>query len=421
MNRRTMIGASLALSGLAIGAAGCSGAKPKMATADVARRPAEASVNDAVRQSVSAVSGTLLAAAERDANVVMSPLSVMIVLAMVRNGATGQTATEMDTTLQLPDLESLNSGMNTTLQTLAARNGKREGKDKRKGDVILDLAQMAWGQEGTGFKQPFLEALAAWYGTGVAETDFSDSGAAADKINEWVADSTHDKITQLVDENALPAETLLVLANALYLKAPWYEAFGKPAKGEFTTPAGPVTTDLMSKENGNAYGEGDGWTAAQVPYLGGELAMTLVLPAEGGEADLLDSLGSGGLAEILASTEAAKVTVTMPTFSARSSFELPKVLSDLGMPRLFTEAAELTEMTDRTLMVSNLLHQGWISVDEEGTEAAAATAAVMMPTSANIDRKELVLDRPFAWIVHDVDAQLPLLVGWVGDPTQTAD
>ncbi|MDN5724846.1 MAG: serpin family protein [Propionibacteriales bacterium] len=423
MDRRTLIGVSLSLGlgALALGVSGCSAGSPKLATSDLARRPADAGVNDAVRASVSDVSGKLLAAVERDTNVVMSPLSVLIVLAMVRNGATGQTADEMDATLTWPDLDTLNTGVNTTLQTLATRNGKRVGPSDRSGEVVLDLAQMAWGQRGITWLRPFLDVLAQWYGTGMAEIDFTTPETAATTINEWVAGATHDKITDLIGAGDIGSNSELALANALYLKAPWQRAFEQPAEGEFTTTRGAVRADMMSQDSGIAYGRGADWEAATIPYLGTELAMTVVLPAQGRSKALLEHLGDGGLTSILTGMQAASVAVTMPTFSVRSGFDLIPTLSSLGMSRLFTDQAELTEMTERTLKVATLVHQGWIKVDEQGTEAAAATVAVMVPVSANIDQRVLVADRPFAWIVHDVESRLPLLVGWVSDPTQTAD
>lgn len=392
-----------------------------VARATIERDPAEAAVRPMVTTSLSDFTGTVLAGLDRSTNLICSPLSVSIALAMVRNGAAGTTATEMDQALQYPPLADLNAGLNTLDQLLAARTGTIE-QGARKGDVRLDLVNQLFGESTFTWEEELLDALARCYGTGIAKADFAEQWDAERRtINAWVADQTQDTITGLLAPGIITTDTRLVLVNAIYLKAPWLEEFPPAQDGDFRTDGTTVAAKMMSRTFATHGGRGKGWSAAQIPYLGGELTMTVILPDEGAEDELVASFGGGELQRILTELpEGVEVTLTMPTWTYRSSFELGPLLSELGMPTAFTERAEFPGLTgDDNLQIDTVVHEGWIAVDEQGTEASAATAVVMVPGSAPAvdDRLELTLDRPFWFVIHDLPTATPLLAGRVADPT----
>ncbi|WP_161605537.1 serpin family protein [Pimelobacter simplex] len=226
--------------------------------------------------------------------------------------------------------------------------------------------------------------------------------------------------------------TRLVLVNAIYLKAPWEEPFEKTltARGAFRRADGStVPADLMRRPDvGARLTSGEGWRAVTLPYAGRRLAMTVVLPddtdddgAGAGLAGVERRLAADGLAVFTPTEDGGETTavdLTLPRWTFRTAAPLREVLAGLGMPTAFTDAADFTPMTeeDLDLVVSEVLHQAFVAVDEEGTEAAAATAVVMTETSAPLT-EAFVVDRPFLFVVHDVAHGAPLFVGRVIDPT----
>jgi serpin B len=358
-----------------------------------------------------------------DENLVISPWSVAVALAMTRAGAVGPTGTEMDRVLHGEDL---GPGLGRLDQTLQSRVGRRENATGKKGDVGLESADSLWGHDGITWEHPFLDGLARDFGAGMHTADYTaDADGVAHQINAWTADRTHDRIKDLVPDGALDAMTRLVLVNAIWFKAPWYEAF----EPEVTRPqpfrrSDGTTTDVAMMANlSPAYGfaQGTGWRAASLPYAGNELAMAVVVP-QGTTTlgDVEDGLRDGGLAQLLGSfEEPGGVDLLLPKWEFRTQAALKKALIALGMPTAFTDSADFTGMThDEGLEIKDALHQGFIAVDEEGTEAAAATAVVVQTTSAQISREPYVVhaDRPFLFVVYDVATRLPLFLGRVTDP-----
>ncbi|SDS11767.1 serpin B [Friedmanniella luteola] len=418
--RRTLLGL-LGLGALAT-VTGCGG-DAGLVTADVARRPGDPARVPAVVDAVSAFGTDLLGVVGADdGNVVCSPWSVLVALAMVRNGATGVTAREMDEALHLPDLAGLNAGLGTLDQELATRAGRRRDGDGEEASVVLDAANRVWGRQGSTWEPAFLAALAAWYGTGVGATDLGgDPEGARRSVNAWVAEQTHDRITELMPRGSLQPETRMVLANALYVRAPWHERFGPAEPLDFTGPGGTGTVPSMQVTLPGQGLAGDGWAAARVPLAGQELALTVVRP-DGGLADLRARLRDGGLTRLLRTAPDRGVALRMPPVRLRTELDLVGVLEGLGMRRAFaTGLAEFDGMTrSERLHVGAVRHQGWLALDEDGLEAAAATGVAMDAVSAPSIELELTLDRPFLACLHDVATALPLLLVQVGDPAARA-
>jgi serpin B len=357
-------------------------------------------------------------------NLICSPLSVHLALAMTLLGARGTTASELAAVLHTDDPARLAGGLNVLSTTLARRAGQVTVGDQKL-DLQLDLANALWGQRGIGWQPAFLDALATDFGAGMRTVDFAaDPEQARRAINAWVGQVTRGTIGELIGQGALHSDTRLALVNALHLKAPWLEPFDQQSTrpGTFTLTGGrTVSAELMSADPTTAsYTRAPGWQAVTLPYAGENLAMTLVLPDPGRAGTLAQTLDGAGLRRMITAPERAAVQVTLPRWKARTSSSLQSPLEALGAKTLFTDAADLSGMTGtQRLAVDAVLHQGYIAVDEIGTEASAATAVLARAVSAPAEVFTLRFDRPFLYVVHDVATAVPLFLGRVADPTTT--
>ncbi|GAB3254653.1 serpin family protein [Nocardioides dilutus] len=390
-----------------------------LASSDVERSapdPAAVAAGVASMQALGAGLWGQLSAA--DGNLAISPFSVAVALGMTVNGAKGTTLDEMLTVLDVDSVETANAGYNSVAQHVESLAGPLKRSKDDDAEIALDTANSLFGQQGVTWEPAFLDALAASYGAGVQQVDFvSATEAARRAINGWTAEQTRDKIPELIPPDVLSALTRLVLVNALYLKAPWERPFEKTLTqdGDFHLADGSAVSVPMMRSSDPVGGSaGDGWRAARVPYAGGMLAMTVVLP----DGDIDAVVSGGAIADVLATAPSQSVALTMPRWTFRSPSPLGDALIAMGMPTAFSDAADLTGMsTELDLFIAAVLHEVFIAVDEEGTEAAAATAVVVDETSAPIVDDELVLDRPFLFVIHDVEHGTPLFVGRVGDPS----
>ncbi|KAA1424340.1 serpin family protein [Nocardioides antri] len=357
-----------------------------------------------------------------DGNLVLSPYSIAVALGMTLNGAGGRTAEEMRTVLGADD--RFHAGLNALTAHVESLAGQQERADGSKADIALDAANQLFGQQGVGWEEGFLDPLSEQYGAGIRLVDFETAAEEARVlINGWVEEQTHDRIEDLIPEGVLDQLTRLVLVNAIYLKAPWEVPFDKSlsAPGPFhLADGGTVTADLMrSSDVSGRLRSGPDYQAATLPYAGGALAMTVVLPADGAFASVERQVADGGLAAMLDGGRPHLLDLVLPRWTFRSNAALNEVLAALGMPTAFDEnAADFRPMTseDLPLYIKAVLHQGFIAVDEEGTEAAAATAVSMGVTSAPV-ATPFHVDRPFLFVIHDVEHGTPLFLGRVLDPT----
>jgi serpin B len=274
------------------------------------------------------------------------------------------------------------------------------------------------------FEQLFLDTLARDYGAGMRLVDYKTAAEDARKtINAWVADQTEDKIMDLVPEGALDSLTRLVLVNAVYLDATWASQFNKESTqdGSFTTLAGTtVTTPMMNQNASFAYAKGDSWQAVELPYAHDDLAMLLIVPDQGRFADVEAQLKTGLIAQAAeALTDAGEVWLSMPKFEFRTQASLADALKSLGMQRAFVlGSADFSSMTnEEPLYISEVIHEAYVAVDEEGTEAAAATAVIMRAGSMPVEPIQLTIDRPFLFALRDTDTGAVLFLGRVTDPT----
>jgi serpin B len=271
-------------------------------------------------------------------------------------------------------------------------------------------------------EQAYLDALASRYGAGLRLVDYVKATEAARKaINGWVSDQTEQRIPELLVPGVLTQDTRLTLVNAIYLKAPWLEAFQASATsaGIFTKADGSsVSVPFMHQTAGLRYAKGDGWQAVELPYAGGSLAMTVILPDNlAAFGQTLDATTLDTITSALADTQ---VTLALPKFSIETKVQLGELLSALGMPTAFSGSADFSGITTaEQLAISDVIHQANIDVDEKGTTAAAATAVVMRATGMPAEPVSVAVDRPFLFALRDVPTGTILFLGRVADPSLT--
>jgi serpin B len=343
---------------------------------------------------------------------------------MTLAGAGGRTAEELRDVVGATDDDRFHGGLNALAAHVGGLAGSQERGDGSEAELTLDGANQLYGQEGVSWERGFLDLLAHEYGAGLRTVDFEqDPERARAQINDWVAARTHDRIPELVPDGVLDQLTRLVLVNALYLKAPWEVPFPKSLTRTMPfhrADGSPVDVDTMAAPMlPSSLVQGDGWRAARLQYAGRTLAMTVVLPDPGLMRDVEQQLASGGLAGMVAAGQPTMLDLRLPRWTFRTQVPLGDVLQQLGMRTAFDpDRADFRPMTeeDLDLYVSAVLHEGFVAVDEEGTEAAAATAVGISGTGAPVTQPFHV-DRPFLFAIHDVEHGTPLFLGRVDDPS----
>jgi len=356
---------------------------------------------------------------EKDGNLFYSPHSISLALAMTYAGARGETERQMAGALHfmLPQ-ERLHPAFNSLDQALASRGQGAQGQDGE--GFRLNVVNAIWGQQGYEFLPAFLDLLAENYGAGLRVLDFASAPEEArGTINEWVSQQTEERIKDLLPQGAVDALTRLVLTNAIYFNAAWADAFeaAQTQDGPFYLLDGSeVSVPLMRQTSGFGYAEGEGYQAVELPYDGRELAMVVLLPRAGDFERFESALDAGRVEQIVGSLEHQQVRLAMPRFEFESGFSLKEALAALGMADAFSEQADFSGMTgQRDLFISEVVHKAFVSVDENGTEAAAATAVIMKLTAAVEEPVEVTMDRPFVFLIRDLETGAILFVGRVVD------
>jgi serpin B len=348
-------------------------------------------------------------------NLFFSPYSISTALAMTYAGTRGETEKQMGQVLHFgKDQRQLHSSFGE-LQRQLSNAGKQPG-------IELSVANALWAQKGHPFLPPFLEVAKAEY-----QADF-ETGAepARSEINRWVTQKTKDKIKDILPPGSLTHLTRLVLANAIYFKGVWTKPYGKPQTA--TQPFHRSTTSqvevpLMHHFDNVRYTEGSDFQAVELPYRGDELSMVVLLPRKVDACGELESrLTPALLSFSLGQMKPQKVEIFLPRFKLESSFDLNDTLVRMGMSEAFGPKADLSGMDGtRLLYISGVFHKAWGEVNEEGTEAAAATAvavagrAVMkQPPPPPVFRA----DHPFIFFIRDTRSGSLLFLGRFADPTQ---
>jgi serpin B len=359
------------------------------------------------------------AAAGGRSNAVMSPASVALAVAMARAGARGQTADEIDAVLRKLGSDEHAAWVAALDAALNARTGRFKDRAGTDQDVTLRIVNAPFAQRDYAIKSPYLEALASRFGAGLRLVDYKQAPEAArHAVNQWVAGETEQRIKELLAAGTIDTLTRIVLVNAIYLKAAWQFPF----EVEGTAPASfrlldGTAVDVPTMHLGESlpYAAGDGWRAVELPYVGDDLALTIVVPDD--LAAFESTLNGRSFASVVSGLASRNVDLSLPKFGAESRLELTSALAALGMPTAFTDAADFSGITaEESLAISAVIHQANIDVDEKGTEAAAATAVVIRATSAPADPITLSVDRPFLFALRDLQTGAVLFLGRIVNP-----
>lgn len=352
-------------------------------------------------------------------NLIFSPHSVSIALAMAYAGAANDTASELATALHF-DLApaALHPAFNALDLALASRGQGAQGADGQ--PFRLRVVNAAWAERTYTFLPAFLDTLAVNYGAGVRLLDFVGLPEPSRlTINAWVSDQTEARIPDLLPEGSITTDTRLVLTNAVYFNAAWGVQFEPQATADaaFTRADGAtIQVPTMVQTDNHRYASQDGWTALELPYDGGEVAMLLVTAAD--FASFESAFDTAVLADIDAALTTTRVEVSLPKFEYRKSTALATPLQALGIHEAFSPRADFSAMSaGNDLSISDVLHEAFIKLDERGTEAAAATAVIIGTTSVPPTPVPVRFDHPFVYLIRDVQTGAILFVGRVMDPS----
>ncbi|MCG6941550.1 MAG: serpin family protein [Thiohalocapsa sp.] len=365
-------------------------------------------------------------AAAGDGNLFFSPYSMSMALAMTYAGARGETETQMAEALHftLPQAE-----LNPAFAALdaAIRTPPADANVPEEERLILNIANALWGQEGFPFRQDYVDLLDRYYNAPLILLDFQTAPEDARQvINDWVAEKTEDRIQDLLPEGSVDAMTRLVLTNAIYFYGQWASQFNEGATADeaFTLLDGTqVMVPMMHQVAPFGYTAGAGYQAIRLPYTSGQGAMLVILPDEGRFDDVEAQLNAEFFQDVLDDLPTRSVILTMPRWKLEYEVSLDGVLRALGMTDAFDpQAADFSGMADLSqaagnLFISAALHKAFVSVDENGTEAAAATGIVAGVTSMPITDVTLRLDRPFIYAIVDGNTGSILFLGRLLDPS----
>jgi len=352
-------------------------------------------------------------------NLFYSPYSISTALAMTYAGAAGDTEKQMSSALHftLPQAQ-LHTAFNELAIALASRGQNAEGTNGK--SFSLKISNALWSQQDYTILPGFLNILAQNYDAGVNLLDFIKSPEDSRvTINNWVSDQTNSRIKDLLPQGSIDSLTRFVLTNAIYFDAAWQYPFAKESthNGTFNLLNGStVTVPMMNHEGSYSYIKSTGYQAIELPYSGNEIAMDIIMP-DAGKFDTFESdLTADKVSGIIGNLKSSFLVLDMPKFSFDSSFSLNTALSALGMPIAFDDIkADFSGITGNTdLHISDVVHKAFVAVDEEGTEAAAATGVVM--GLAALPQDAMTVNQPFIFLIRDVKSGAILFVGRVLNP-----
>lgn len=350
-------------------------------------------------------------------NIFFSPYSISTALGMVYAGAKGNTEAEMAKALHfgMPQ-EQLHLTFGQIINSLN-NLPKEDGNE-------LNVANALWAQKGYKFLDEFLGITKTNYQAALEELDYqADVELCRKTINIWVEKKTNEKIKNLIPSGVLDKGTRLVLTNAIYFKGKWMDEFDKKnTKDEAFNFADGTKADvpMMNRTARYGYYSEEGFQLLEMPYAGKNLSMVILLPDKtDGITELEKNLTSVKLAQWLGKIRSPEVIVSVPRFKTESSFSLADMLTALGMKEAFSPSADFSGMTGgKDLYISAVLHKAYVDVNEEGTEAAAATGVVMRVTAVRQPEKPIVFkaDHPFLFLIRDKNTGSILFMGRIMDP-----
>jgi serpin B len=355
-------------------------------------------------------------------NLFYSPYSISTALALTYTGARGETERELAKALHFSLAHKELSG---TFNDLAAalENQQHEGLE-------LSIANALWGQQDYTFLPEFLTALEKDYGSSLRHQDFkTDPEGARQTINTWVEEQTKERIKDLIPQDGITEFTRLVLTNAIYFNAKWQTPFNASATSEkpfYLLDGTKTNVPMMHMQNQIAYTTGEGYQAISLPYVGGNLSFVAIVP-DTGQFETVETKLSTEFMNDLQALNPREIILNLPKFEFESAFELSKAMNTLGVRTAFagsedcsteSQYADFSGMDGtRCLYISYIFHKAFVKVEEEGTEAAAATGVIeTVATSAPPAPIELTIDRPFIFFIRDQQTGSILFLGRVLNP-----
>ncbi|MCK5130859.1 MAG: serpin family protein [Candidatus Sabulitectum sp.] len=352
-------------------------------------------------------------------NIFFSPYSISTALGMTYSGARGETALDMAETLHFTlSVSGINRAFHSITETISS--GRLPMVESGE-PFTLSISNGLWVQDGFSLLDEYVAEVTRYYSASVRNLDFSnDTEGSREIINDWVSESTMDKILNLIPRGVLSADTRVVLTNAVYFKASWRHPFDEHAtsRENFSLTDGSViSVPMMTQTEHFNYASTDGCSAVELYYAGGNASMLILLPG-GDIQEFQQSFDADMLETIRTSLSSANVHLSMPRFEFTRSIGLSDILSSLGMESAFGSGADFRGFTGNLdLFISDVLHKAYVKVDEKGTEAAAATAMVMSLTAMPERPVEMNINRPFLFLILDRTTGSIVFMGRIMDPS----
>jgi serpin B len=358
----------------------------------------------------------------RPGNLFFSPLSVDAALSMTAAGARGQSAAQMAALLHAPaDSTDYDRQMGQLLAGYqTAHPGAGDQSAQPGAGYEIHVANALWLQNDFPFLPAYTDRVRQNYGADLNAIDFSKPAAAADRINAWVATETKNKIPTLVSAGSIQPDMRLILTNAIYFKGDWTVPFRSSATHPQAFHPMPDTSRDVPMMHGKfdaGYVETDDAQALQLNYKGDQLAMLILLPKAGTTlADYEKSLDSAKLSDIASRLSTRKIKITLPKFKLETTTELTDTLQAMGLTDAFGDRADFSGIDGRKdLRITGVIHKAYVNVDEQGTTAAAATGIMVGAMAVFADEPTFVADRPFVFVIRDVNTSAILFMGRVTD------
>jgi len=351
-----------------------------------------------------------------EGNIFFSPYSIFVALSMAYEGAKGNTATEMQNILNILQNDSASLGSFGRVYNLLNQN--QDG-------YTINTANAFWAHQDYEFLQEYLSLLENFYMAEANELDFSKNVEASEIINSWIEEQTHDKINDMIQPDMLSDLTKLVLTNAIYFKGLWANPFNPDDTYETDfelTLDETVTVNMMKSDSENSisnYTETDDLHILELPYVGNDLSMIIILPKENNISIAESAINAENLSDWMNDLNEIEIDVEIPKFKFEKKYSLNNLLKEMGILDAFLPGIANFSGMDGTkyLFISEALHQSYVEVNEEGTEAAAATA-IVMTTSYVPDQKEFIADHPFIFLIQHKETGAILFMGRVMNPAE---
>jgi serpin B len=364
------------------------------------------------------------------ANLIYSPYSISEAFAMVYAGAKGDTEKTMSTVLDysLPQAEVAATFKLLNDDIVSRGNHEADAGDPSDQPRALNIANGIWVEKNFPVKPAYQQQMGTAFGVGLQPANFSGAPEVErQKINEWIAYETNDRIKDIIPPGALNEGTRMVLANAIYFMNAWQHPFGEAATQPdafFLLDGTSIQVPMMVHDSANhlPYFQDADADLVELPYLGAGMSMVIVMPASGKFADFEKSLDAQKFTDLmdkLSKTQGQQIRVHMPRYKFEYSQDLTELLKTLGMGPAFT-SADFSGISDEGLSISKAIHKAFIAVDEKGTEAAAATVIIMV-TSAQQDPPPVLdvkIDRPFIFFIRDQNTGSILFMGRILKPSE---